>query len=82
MPRNLNRRVEILFPVLDAGIRERLRDEILGTYLADNLKTRVLHADGTWEHVWPAAGEAAAERPGVVRRPARAKQRVSRRRAS
>ncbi len=57
MPRNLNRRVEILFPVLDPAIRERLRGEILGTYLADDLKTRVLHADGTWEHVWPAAGE-------------------------
>ena len=44
MPRNLNRRVEILFPVLDAGIRRRLRDEVLATYLADNQKTRVLHA--------------------------------------
>ncbi len=58
MPRNLNRRVEILFPVLDAGIRRRLRDEVLATYLADNQKTRVLHPDGTWEHVWPADGEA------------------------
>jgi polyphosphate kinase len=57
MPRNLNRRVEILFPVRDAGIRARLRDEIMATYLADNQKTRVLHPDGTWEHVWPAEGE-------------------------
>jgi polyphosphate kinase len=57
MPRNLNRRVEILFPVRDPGIRARLRDEIMATYLADNQKTRVLHADGAWEHIWPAEGE-------------------------
>jgi polyphosphate kinase len=57
MPRNLNRRVEIVFPVRDAGIRRKLRDEILGVYLTDNLKARVLAADGSWEHVWPRAGE-------------------------
>ena len=57
MPRNLNRRVEILFPVRDAGILRRLKDEILATYLADNMKARLLHADGSWEHVWPAEGE-------------------------
>lgn len=53
MPRNLNRRVEILFPVQDAGIRRRLRDEILPTYLDDTVKTRVLAADGSWTHVSP-----------------------------
>jgi polyphosphate kinase len=57
MPRNLNRRVEILFPVQDAGIRGRLRDEILPTYLSDNMKTRVLGADGAWTHLWPGDGE-------------------------
>lgn len=57
MPRNLNRRVEILFPVLDPGIKRRLRDEILSVYLNDNMKTRVLHPDGTWEHIWPADDE-------------------------
>ena len=57
MPRNLNRRVEILFPVLDPAIRARLRDEIMATYLADDLKTRVLHADGSWQHLSPRAGE-------------------------
>ena len=57
MPRNLNRRVEILFPVRDQGILRRLRDEILATYLGDNMKTRVLQPDGRWEHVWPADGE-------------------------
>jgi polyphosphate kinase len=57
MPRNLNRRVEILFPVQDAAIRRRIRDEILPTYLADNTKTRVLGADGVWTHLWPGDGE-------------------------
>jgi polyphosphate kinase len=57
MPRNLNRRVEILFPVQDPAIVRRLRDEILTVYLNDNMKTRVLHADGSWEHIWPGADE-------------------------
>jgi len=57
MPRNLNRRVEILFPVQDRGIVRRVKDEILTTYLADNMKTRVLRPDGTWEHIWPGEGE-------------------------
>ena len=57
MPRNLNRRVEILFPVRDKAILRRLRDEILATYLSDNMKTRVLGPDGAWEHIWPAEGE-------------------------
>jgi polyphosphate kinase len=57
MPRNLNRRVEILFPVLDRGIVRQIRDDILATYLADNVKARVLHADGAWEHVHPGPGE-------------------------
>jgi polyphosphate kinase len=57
MPRNLNRRVEILFPVRDKGILRKIRDEILPVYLRDNMKTRVLHADGVWEHVWPGDGE-------------------------
>jgi polyphosphate kinase len=56
MPRNLNRRVEILFPVQDSGIKVRLREEILGTYLEDTTKARIMHADGTYERVTPAEG--------------------------
>jgi len=59
MPRNLNRRVEIIFPVQDKGILRRIRDEILPMYLADNQKTRVLDADGSWTHIWPEDGEEA-----------------------
>ena len=67
MPRNLNRRVEILFPVRDAGIRARLRDEILATYLADNQKTRVLHAGRHLGARVARRRREAAERPGLVR---------------
>ena len=57
MPRNLNRRVEILFPVQDKGILRRLRDEILTVYLNDNMKTRILRPDGSWQHIWPGDGD-------------------------
>ncbi len=48
MPRNINRRVELLFPVQDAHLIRRLREEVLQVYLQDNLKTRVLLPDGTY----------------------------------
>ncbi len=67
MPRNLNRRVEILFPVQDEGIRRRIRDEILPRYLADNLKTRVLRAGRLVDARLAGRGREAAERAGVVR---------------
>lgn len=51
MPRNLDRRVEVLAPVRDARLVARLRDEILGVYLADNVKQRVMMPDGTYERV-------------------------------
>ncbi|MBM3812185.1 MAG: polyphosphate kinase 1 [Acidimicrobiia bacterium] len=51
MPRNLDRRVEVLFPVEDHKIATRLRDEILATYLDDNVKARRLAADGTYSRL-------------------------------
>lgn len=50
MQRNLSKRLEILFPVLDPGHRQRLI-EALETYFADNLKSWRLLADGTYERV-------------------------------
>lgn len=58
MPRNLNRRVEVMFPVEDADSRVRLK-EILDTYLRDNVKARCLQADGTWTRKRPESGEGA-----------------------
>ena len=50
MPRNLDRRVESLFPVLDDELKKRVR-HILDVELADTLKAHVLHADGNYEKV-------------------------------
>jgi polyphosphate kinase len=48
MPRNLNRRVEVDFPVQDKGLVRLLRDEVLGTYLKDQAKSRHMNADGKY----------------------------------
>ena len=48
MPRNLYERCEAVFPVTQADLKHRLRDEILGTYLADTVKTRLLQSDGEY----------------------------------
>lgn len=50
MPRNLERRVEILFPVEDPGLREKLK-HILQSQLRDNMKAHILQPDGNYEKV-------------------------------
>jgi polyphosphate kinase len=51
MPRNINRRVEVLFPVRDSKLVQYLREEVLGTYLSDNIKARRMLPDGSYERV-------------------------------
>ncbi len=48
MPRNLFRRVEVAFPVLDPGLRKRITDVIIAGYLNDCVKARVLGPDGVY----------------------------------
>ena len=48
MPRNLYERVEVLAPVLDVRLRDRIKDEILAAYLADNVKVRFLERTGRY----------------------------------
>ncbi len=48
MPRNLDRRVEILFPVLDDELKEQVK-HILEVELSDNIKARILKSDGNYE---------------------------------
>jgi polyphosphate kinase len=48
MPRNFQRRVEVMFPVEDEGLRERVIDEILKIALKDNVKARRLRSDGSY----------------------------------
>jgi polyphosphate kinase len=57
MTRNLDRRVEVLFPVEDERLIRYLRDEVLVTYQADNVKARCLGADGSYERRQPLPGE-------------------------
>ncbi len=53
MPRNFIRRVETAFPIEDPALKDRIVDEILGTQLADNTKSRILLADGRCERIPP-----------------------------
>lgn len=49
--RNLDRRVEILFPIEDTRLVRHIRDDILQIYLDDNVKTRILQSDGSYVRV-------------------------------
>ena len=50
MPRNLNRRVEILFPIEQPDLKEKTA-HVLECLLQDNLKAQILQPDGTYEKV-------------------------------
>lgn len=58
MPRNLDQRVEVLFPVEDRRCREAIIHDILGVGLRDNVQARRLRSDGTYVRVQAADGEA------------------------
>jgi polyphosphate kinase len=47
MPRNLDTRIELMFPVESAACRRKVLDAF-DALLQDNVKGRKLHADGTW----------------------------------
>ena len=51
MPRNLFERCEVVFPIRDAQIRNRIRNEILAAYLADTAKSRMETAAGDYPRV-------------------------------
>jgi polyphosphate kinase len=57
MPRNFVRRVEVMFPIEDEALRNRLVDEILALSLADNLKARQLMPDGSYQRLAPPADQ-------------------------
>jgi polyphosphate kinase len=57
MPRNLDRRVEVLFPVEDQRLVAEL-GRILDVCLADTVKARRLLPEGSYERLTPAPGEA------------------------
>ena len=57
MTRNLDRRVEVVAPVLSPHLRKYLKDTVLWAYLRDNVKARVMNSDGIYELPVIAVGE-------------------------
>ncbi|MBI4888983.1 MAG: polyphosphate kinase 1 [Acidobacteria bacterium] len=57
MPRNINRRVETLFPIERPALVRQIRDKILSVYLNDNVKARRMKRDGNYERAPRKEGE-------------------------
>lgn len=57
MPRNLDHRVEVVFPVENPEHIRYLRDRVLETYLQDNRRARRMLPDGRYQRVHPQPGE-------------------------
>lgn len=60
MPRNFFRRIEIVFPVQEPALCDRIVNQILATQLADNTKASILQSDGSYSR--PAVKKEAAQR--------------------
>jgi len=58
MPRNLDGRVEVVFPIEDEAHRRAVRDDILFLQIRDNAQARLLQPDGSYERLRPGDGEA------------------------
>ncbi len=58
MPRNFHRRIELMLPILDEALKQRIHEELLMLQLADNTKAWQLRSDGTYERVARREGEA------------------------
>lgn len=57
MPRNFHRRVEVMFPIEAAELKQRILKEIIPAYLNDNVKVRILTPEGTYVRVAPSDGQ-------------------------
>jgi len=53
MPRNLDHRVEVVFPLEKPEHIRHIRDNVLGTYLKDTLRARLMKADGSYQRAKP-----------------------------
>ena len=70
MGRNLDHRVELLFPIENQRLLDRLRDDILATYLADNRNSRIMLPDGSFK--WDRTGEPPVDSQAIFLNSARA----------
>ena len=68
MPRNLDRRVEVLFPITSEAIREQIRRECLSPIEVDNSRVYEMQADGSYQKRMPARGEAEIDAQVIVSR--------------
>ncbi|MDR3230284.1 MAG: polyphosphate kinase 1 [Synergistaceae bacterium] len=66
MQRNLDRRVEVLVPILDPALRQNVLEGILLVHMADTVKLRALKSDGVYERVVPREGEAPLDSQQVM----------------
>ena len=57
MPRNLNHRVEVVFPIERPEHVRYLRDYVLENYLKDNMSARLMLSDGTYKRIHPSDHE-------------------------
>ncbi|MBN2299220.1 MAG: polyphosphate kinase 1 [Deltaproteobacteria bacterium] len=57
MPRNLDRRIEVLFPVTDKPLKKIVLEEILTLHIRDNMQSRRLLPDGDYVRLTPKKGE-------------------------
>ena len=57
MGRNLDRRVELMFPVDDPAWLEKIRSEVLDAALQDNVRARALHPDAAYTYTLPQTDE-------------------------
>jgi polyphosphate kinase len=72
MPRNLDWRVEVLFPIRDPSLRRYVRDVLLETYLRDDRRARRMRPDGTYERLAPPAGTLGVDSQSLLLDPAAA----------
>ncbi len=56
MPRNFFKRIEVMFPILDEKIQQKIF-KIIDIILKDNVKARILGSDGVYRKLSPAEGE-------------------------
>jgi polyphosphate kinase len=80
MPRNLDSRLEVLVPIEDQRLRQRIAS-VLDTLLEDNDQAWQLEPDGTWQRLRPKKSERArASQPALMRQAGRPRRRTDARR--
>jgi polyphosphate kinase len=57
MPRNFDKRAEIIYPIENIELKSRILNEILMTYLNDNVKARLMQQDGSYKRLKPKEGQ-------------------------